>query len=102
MAVIYIELKRLKEDNNNYFYSVTTTNFGGATFMIQINKETQEIYFFESENAAKPVMKYDLKTRSWHDYLPSNINEKVLPYVIIKSYKAIRDNNFSEYICYAA
>lgn len=102
MAVIYIELKRIGHNKNIYSYHVSTSSLGGADFVIKIDVEAEQLYFFENENSEEPVVRYDFKTRTLYKLISSDINQQVFPYVIIKAYKAIRENEFPEYICYAA
>jgi hypothetical protein len=98
-----IEIKKISHSENIYLYHVITSDFGGADFFITIDKDAEDIYFFEDISLAKPVMKYNVHNKSWQNFFSlSNINEKVLPYVILQSYKAIKSNDFADHIGYAA
>lgn len=102
---ICIEIKKINTLNNVHFYSVRTSDFGGAQFIISIQNTTGKLNFYLNNQTEHPILTYDLQLKCWVQEDPQNtltINNKVLPYVILQVQKALMKNLFPEHIGYAA
>ncbi|HEV2601342.1 MAG TPA: hypothetical protein VGT41_03525 [Candidatus Babeliales bacterium] len=100
----YVGIKKYLEKNNMYYYVVSTNDFGGALFYIRIDPISKILDFFETSDFNQEVV----YSKDMHDpdfmleAKNSSINLHVTPYVLLKVYRAIKNNDFPEYLDYCA
>lgn len=102
---ICIEIKKINTLSNVHFYTVRTSDFGGAQFIISIQSTTEKLNFYANNQEKLPFLSYNLRLKCWVLGDPQTnffINNKILPYVILQAQKASIKNSFPEHIGYAA
>ena len=102
---ICIEIKKINTLNDVHFYTVSSSDFGGALFIISIHKATGKLNFYLNNQTKCPILTYCLQLKCWLHGDPQTtfaINNKILPYVILQVQKALMKNLFPEHIGYAA
>jgi len=92
---IYIEIKKVKK--NKYIYKVHSELTGKHTFFIEINPEKKTVSFLENLTT-KPLKTFKFTDQETMEI--KGINPKVVFNVLMKAYKALKDNNFPDDISY--
>lgn len=100
---IYIKIKKYQKINQDHYYFVSTEDFGGGKFYIGVNSTTKIVKLFKDHECKILICSFDFKNPDEKiGYVTSEINERLIPYAIMKIYKALQKNEFPEDISYCA
>ncbi|HEV2600957.1 MAG TPA: hypothetical protein VGT41_01535 [Candidatus Babeliales bacterium] len=100
----YVGIKKYLEKNNMYYYIVSTYDFGEVNFYIRIDPISKTLDFFETSDTTQEAM-YTIDFNNPDSAIEpkkSSINLRAVPYVILQTYKAVKSNDFPEYLDYCA
>src|SRR5262245_51122025 len=99
---IYIKIDKLIQQNSRARYQVSTEAFGGANFYIEINKQQKTVTFFLNPSFIRPVRILDLTDENELVGTLPNIDSRILSRVIMRSITVMQQDDFPEYLDYAA
>ncbi len=99
---ILIEIMQYFQKDSIFYYKVTEDFEKGGIFYISIDNNQKKLKFYRSAECKDTIAEIDL------DNLHSEIkyfegpSKKAIQVVVVKAYKAFRDNEFPDCLDYAA
>lgn len=99
----YVGIRKYRERDSLFYYKVATEDFGGGQFYIEIDQQNKIMNIYRDYDCNLLVCSFDFKDLDRSvNYSDKEINEFLIPYVVIKVYKAIENNNFPQSLGYCA
>ncbi len=98
---IGINIKKIKENQNVYFYQVITYGINPFDFFISIEPREKKICYYKDENFQLLLGCMQFNTSTEFTYIPE-ITSSAARRVAIQALKAILKNDFPEQIGFAS